>query len=136
MNKIYKYEFVTGTVELEISEEWEKRLKDEDRDEYNSNKKETRRHLKLDASIDGTEWVRDDKADPKNCMEEETSKDILMDEVSRILTEKQFNAFEKICLNRYTEQEYADMVGISQQAAHRLVADAKERLIKYLKVSL
>ena len=136
MNKTYKYEFVTGTVELEISEEWEKRLKDEDRDEYNSNKRETRRHLKLDASIDSTEWVRDEKADPKNCMEEETSKDILMDKVSRILTEKQFNAFEKICLNRYTEQEYADMVGISQQAAHRLVADAKKRLIKYLKVSL
>ena len=133
MNKTYKYEFVNETVEIEVSEEWEKRLKGEDRDEYNSNKKETRRHLKLDASIDSTEWVKDEKNNPNNVVEEEDIEKSLMENISRILTDKQFNAFEKICINRYTEEEYAGMVGISQPVAHKTVTRAKEKIKAFLK---
>ena len=133
MNKIYKYEFVTGTVEVEISEEWNEFLEDRDREEYNSNKKETRRHLKFDSSIDCTEWVKDDKADPNILVEEEDIEKSLMENISRILTDKQFNAFEKICINRYTEEEYAEMVGISQPVAHKTVTRAKEKIKAFLK---
>ncbi len=132
MNKKYTYEFVNETVDIEISEDWIEVLENKDREEYNSNKKETRRHLKLDATIDNTEWVRDEKADPKNICEELSGDEVLINKLTKILTEKQFNAFEKVCLNRYTEQEYADMVGITQQAAHRLVSDAKKRLKKMM----
>ena len=40
-----KYEFVNGeVVEIEVSEEWAEVLAELDRQEYNNDKKETRRH--------------------------------------------------------------------------------------------
>lgn len=44
-----KYEFATETVEIEVSEEWANILIDLDRQEYNVNHKETRRHCSLEA---------------------------------------------------------------------------------------
>lgn len=46
--KIY-YESVTGKIELDVSEEWGKVKVDLDRQEYNINHKETRRHCSLEA---------------------------------------------------------------------------------------
>lgn len=37
-----KYEFVTGTTEVEVSEEWGSVFIDLDREEYNNNHRETR----------------------------------------------------------------------------------------------
>ena len=39
-----EYKFVTGTVEVEVPDEWETVLVDLDRQEYNNDHKETRRH--------------------------------------------------------------------------------------------
>lgn len=44
-----KYEFVTGAVEVEVTDDWGTILVDLDRQEYNINHKETRRHCSLDA---------------------------------------------------------------------------------------
>ena len=44
-----KYQFANETVEIEVSEEWANVLIDLDRQEYNANHKETRRHCSLNA---------------------------------------------------------------------------------------
>ena len=44
-----KYEFANETVEVEVSEEWGDIIVDLDRQEYNVNHKETRRHCSLEA---------------------------------------------------------------------------------------
>ncbi len=44
-----KYEFVNETVEIEVSDEWGSILIDLDRQEYNDNHRETRRHCSLEA---------------------------------------------------------------------------------------
>ena len=44
-----EYKFVTGTVEVEVPDEWGTVLVDLDRQEYNNDHKETRRHCSLDA---------------------------------------------------------------------------------------
>jgi RNA polymerase sigma factor (sigma-70 family) len=44
-----KYHFNTETIEIEVSEEWGEILAELDRQEYNINHKETRRHTSLDA---------------------------------------------------------------------------------------
>jgi len=44
-----KYHFNTETIEIEVSEEWGEILVELDRQEYNINHKETRRHTSLDA---------------------------------------------------------------------------------------
>ena len=133
MKKKYTYEFVNETVEIEIDEEWEAILEEEDRKEYNSNKKETRRHLKLDPSFDCAEWIKDEKENPERIIEANDAEKKLMDAISEIMTDKQFNAFEKICINRYTEEEFAEMVGITHQAAHKAACRAKELIAISLK---
>ena len=44
-----KYNFATETVEIEVTDDWGSILVDLDRQEYNNNHKETRRHCSLDA---------------------------------------------------------------------------------------
>ncbi len=44
-----KYEFATETVEIEVTDDWGSILVDLDRQEYNNDHKETRRHCSLDA---------------------------------------------------------------------------------------
>ena len=45
-----KYHFATETVEIEVSDDWGNLVIDLDRQEYNNDHKETRRHLSLDAA--------------------------------------------------------------------------------------
>ena len=55
-----KYQFADETVEVDVSEEWSNVLVDLDRQEYNINHKETRRHASLDAfDLDGTLFPSD-----------------------------------------------------------------------------
>ena len=44
-----EYKFVTGTVEVEVPDVWGTVLVDLDRQEYNNDHKETRRHCSLEA---------------------------------------------------------------------------------------
>lgn len=44
-----KYEFADETVEIEVTDEWGSILIDLDRQEYNNNQTQTRRHCSLDA---------------------------------------------------------------------------------------
>lgn len=44
-----KYEFANETIEIEVTEEWGSVLIELDRQEYNNNHKEKRRHYSLDA---------------------------------------------------------------------------------------
>lgn len=56
-----KYEFATETVEVEVSEKDANIIVDLDRQEYNINHKETRRHCSLDAfNLDDTLFPSDD----------------------------------------------------------------------------
>lgn len=50
-----KYEFANEAVEIEVEEKWATIVLDLDREEYNDNHRETRRHCSLDAlNLDGT----------------------------------------------------------------------------------
>lgn len=52
-----KYEFATETVEIEVSEDWGDVLVDLNRQEYNNNHKETRRHTTLNNGYDDGDWL-------------------------------------------------------------------------------
>lgn len=50
-----KYEFANEAVEIEVEEKWATIVLDLDREEYNNNHRETRRHCSLDAmNVDDT----------------------------------------------------------------------------------
>ena len=127
------YEFVTGeTVQIEVSGKWEKVLIELDEEERSSDRRETRRHESLDPGME-SEWVRDNAPSPDDIAADNEARERIMRKAARILTAKQMDAFQKICLEKMTEKEYAKRVGISQPVAHRRVAAAKNKMKKFLK---
>ena len=58
-----KYQFATETVEIEVDDDWGCLVIDMDRQEYNNNHKETRRHVSLDAALYEGEAFADEGAD-------------------------------------------------------------------------
>ena len=67
-----KYEFATETVEVEVSEKDANIIVDLDRQEYNINHKETRRHCSLDAfNLDDTLFPSDDDVETEVATKDE-----------------------------------------------------------------
>ena len=130
MNKKYVYEFVNETVEIEISEEWESFLRDKDRTEYNSNKKETRRHLKLDTAREDGEWIIDSDCVPELIVMNEDTVDRFIEKAKNMLTEKQLEALIKICIEGYSVSEYARLIKTNKSVVCRRLQSAKARLYK------
>ena len=58
--KKYEYSFSNERVTIEISDEWAGVLAELDREEYNNDHAETRRHVSLDDGEDG-EWLSTEK---------------------------------------------------------------------------
>lgn len=58
-----KYQFATETVEIEVDDDWGSLVIDLDRQEYNNDHKETRRHVSLDAALYEGEAFADEGAD-------------------------------------------------------------------------
>ena len=58
--KQYQYKFTDEVITVEISDEWASVLAELDREEYNNDHAETRRHVSLDNGEDG-EWVSTEK---------------------------------------------------------------------------
>ena len=59
--KQYQYKFADEVITIEISDEWAGILEELDREEYNNNHAETRRHVSLDNGEDG-KWLSTEKA--------------------------------------------------------------------------
>ena len=58
--KQYQYKFTDEVITVEISDEWASVLAELDREEYNNDHAETRRHVSLDNGEDG-EWLSTEK---------------------------------------------------------------------------
>ena len=71
-----KYEFANETVEIDVTEEWANVIIDLDRQEYNIDHKETRRHCSLDA------YNLDDALLPSDV---DVERDVIADEDKRRL---------------------------------------------------
>ena len=122
-----EYKFVTGTVEVEVPDEWGTVLVDLDRQEYNNDHKETRRHCSLEA------YNLDDGLLPSD---EDVVRDILAAEDRQHLYEAiaqldtdQLDLVKAIFFDRVSLTEYGKRLGISQPA----VSKRKATVLKILK---
>ena len=122
-----KYEFANETIEIEVDETWGAVLIDPDRQEYNNEQKETRRHCSLDAlDVDGNNI-------PCDC---DVLRDILNCE-DRAALHKAITALEptqqEVIYALYFEgisvSEFAKMRGVSQPA----ITKRKLKALKNLK---
>jgi len=92
-----KYEFVNETVEIEVSEEWATVIADLDRQDYNTEHKETRRHCSLEA------YNVDDALLASN-------EDVVADTIRKMENEKLYAAIAKLspCQQRAVRMVYLE----------------------------
>lgn len=127
----YTYWTQTGPANVDIDEKWLEILKEMDREEYNSNQKETRRHIQLDISRDKSQWL-DNNEEPieDTICRLETAE--ALDEAIATLTAKQRDVFMAIQFYGFSIGEVAEVKGISKQAVAKSLAQAKRKLKNFL----
>lgn len=121
-----KYEFASETFEIEVDEEWGNILVDMDRQEYNVNHKETRRHYSLDAlRFEGEEYGEVDRA-----MHDLIEYQDLREAVSKLTDQQQYIIISHYYLGRsYTE--IAKELGISIPCVTKCAERARKQIKKY-----
>lgn len=127
----YTYYTQTGPVNVDVNEKWMEILKEMDREEYNANQKETRRHVELDISRDKSQWL-DNNEEPieDTICRLETAE--ALDEAIATLTAKQRDAFMAVQFYGLSIGEVAEAKGISKQAVAKSLAQAKRKLKNFL----
>ena len=123
-----KYEFANETIEIEVEEEWADIVIDLDRQEYNVNHKETRRHCSLEA------YNLDDALLPSD---EDVERDVIADEDKKrlykaiaALTPDQQELVRRVYFNNERLADIAREQGVSRAALtnrmNRIVASLKK----------
>lgn len=127
----YTYWTQTGPANVDVDEKWLEILKEMDREEYNSNQKETRRHVQLDVSRDKSQWL-DNNEEPieDTICRLETAE--ALDEAIATLTAKQRDAFMAVHFYGLSIGDVAEAKGISKQAVAKSLAQAKRKLKNFL----
>ena len=126
-----EYKFVTGTVEVEVPDEWETVLVDLDRQEYNINHKETRRHISLDACLyEGATFAVEDFGFDA-VLEQDEAKKLVAAALPR-LTEAQRNLIHALYFEGVPPKVYAEQQGISDAAVSKMKTAALKKMRKVL----
>ena len=123
-----KYEFANETIEIEVEEEWADIVIELDRQEYNVNHKETRRHCSLEA------YNLDDALLPSD---EDVERDVIADEDKKrlykaiaALTPDQQELVRRVYFNNERLADIAREQGVSRAALtnrmNRIIASLKK----------
>ena len=112
-----KYQFVTETTEVEVSDEWGSVLLELDRQEYNLNHKETRRHCSLEAYDQDHNLVGADD-DVLETVIAAFEQEEIKKAISK-LSKPQQEIINAVCSCNITPSQYAKIKGISRVAAYK-----------------
>ena len=122
-----KYEFANETIEIEVEEEWADIVIELDRQEYNVNHKETRRHCSLEA------YNLDDALLPSD---EDVERDVIADEDKKrlykaiaALTPDQQELVRRVYFNNERLADIAREQGVSRAA----LTNRMKRIVSSLK---
>ena len=122
-----KYQFATETVEIEVADDWGNLVIDLDRQEYNNNHAETRRHVSYDAlDFDGDALAVEDPA-----LTTYTERDALREAIEHLTLNQQYILRAHYFEGR-TFTEIAQALGVGVSSVTRATERAKKTLKKYL----
>lgn len=122
-----KYQFATETVEIEVADDWGNLVIDLDRQEYNNNHAETRRHVSYDAlDFDGDALAVEDPA-----LTTYTEHDALHEAIEHLTLNQQYILRAHYFEGR-TFTEIAQALGVGVSSVTRAAARAKKTLKKFL----
>lgn len=127
----YTYWTQTGPVGVDVDEKWLEILREIDREEYNSNQKETRRHIQLDVSRDKSQWL-DNNEEPieDTICRLETAE--ALDEAIANLTAKQRDVFMAIHFYGFNISEFAKIKELNKSTVARHLNAAEKKLKNFL----
>ena len=122
-----KYQFATETVEIEVADDWGNLVIDLDRQEYNNDHTETRRHVSYDAlDFDGDALATEDRT-----LTAYADNDALREAI-RQLTPNQQYIIRAYYFEGHTFTEIAQALGVGVSSVTRAAERAKKTLKKFL----
>ena len=129
----YRYHFSNGeTVFIEIPDDWGEILIDLDRQEYNNNHKETRRHYSLEGKVyEGMDYAVEDPG-LEALFADSTDEERLRAAIQKLAPDQQAMIraiyFEGVSVN-----DYAARMGVTQSAISHRLQTVKKKLKKLLR---
>lgn len=126
-----RYEFCNEDVEIEVSEEWAAVLAELDRQEYNSNQRETRRHCSLDAFNSGNDYLPSED-DVEGDVLEHLDHERLTDAIATLLPQQQ-ELVRRVYFNREKIVSIAVSENVSEAAIRDRLKKIHVRLKNFLK---
>lgn len=130
----YTYEFSNEENTIEIDSKWEIILSDFDKQEFNLNRTETRRHEQLDISNEYSSWLIDFDKSLERAINDED--DLSMEERLHIaiskLKPKQKDLIISIYFKHISVNDYAEKEGVDHSAISHRLQTAKNNLKKFL----
>ncbi len=126
-----EYKFVTGSVEIEVADDWGTLLLDLDRQECNNDHKETRRHYHLEAcDYEGEDFAVEDFGFDAILDRDEAKKRVAA--ALPCLTGPQRNLIHALYFKNIPPKEYAKRQGISDAAVSKMKTAALKKMKKIL----
>lgn len=126
-----KYEFANEVIEIEVSDEWGQIVIEMDRQEALNDRRETRRHERLDLTMDESSWLCSGDDDPCDSV----AKIERLDEIGMALmslTRKQRDIFVAVHYYGLGITEYASRKGIAHSTASERLKAAEKNMKKFL----
>ena len=128
----YRYHFSNGeTISIDVSDDWGEILIDLDRQEYNNNHKETRRHYSLEGKVyEGMDYAVEDPG-LEALFAGPTDEERLRAAIQKLAPDQQAMIraiyFEGVSVN-----DYAARMGVTQSAISHRLQTVKKKLKKLL----
>lgn len=124
---IYKYKTATGVVEIDVSEELYEELRKLDRMEVNNYRKESKKHISFD---DEGVWAAYEDESIEQLFESEKSKEERLHEAIDKLKPAQKEIIMMSYFEGKTQEEIAEILGITQGAVSQRLTTAEKNLKK------
>ena len=127
----FTYKTATGNITIDVEEEWVAILQDCDREEYNNDHAETRRHYHFEAcEYEGQDYADDDDA-IERLLEAEAARSTVLPLLDK-LTPAQRDVIDALFYKGMTAKEYADCRGISEAAVSKAKSTVLKKIKKFL----
>ena len=126
----YRYHFSNGeTISIDVSDDWGEILIDLDRQEYNNNHKETRRHYSLEGKVyEGMDYAVEDSG-LEALFAGPTDEECLRTAIQQ-LTPDQQEMVQAIYFENVSVNDYAARMGVTQSAISHRLQTVKKRWIR------
>ncbi len=130
-----EYKFVTGSVEIEVADDWGNILFDLDHEESLNDRRETRRHTSLDAHLEARQYedklfAADDFGFEAVADRDEAKKRVAV--ALPCLTGSQSSLIHALYFENISPKDYAKSQGISDAAVSKMKTTALKKMKKIL----